>query len=102
MWNSFYKNLEQYQDKKVIFNYSLKGTLFIPLGFSAVKPGLNVEGFKSSMITFLNEPKNVDVDFREFIKFNVLDNNGNYLCTFQFKDGTESFESIDTPITFDS
>ena len=83
MWYCLYKNM--YPNKKVIFNYSLAGTLFtgIPaLGFTHEIP--SIEEFKSEMITYLSKTDNVDPEFRKYIKFNVLDYNGEYLTSIGF------------------
>ena len=80
MWNMLYKN--ENSEKKVIFNYSLMGTLFTGLGLFGFKANAIQESnddFYNNLCSYLDE--NVYETYKKYIKFNILDNNGNYCRT---------------------
>lgn len=95
MWNNLYK--AKFPLKKVIFNYSLTGTLFTGLDileFSGITP--DQSAFFDQMCNYLN--KYIAPEFKQYIQFNVIGYNGNYCGTINFNG--ESFVYSYTKITF--
>ena len=99
MWRKFYQTLPEFENKKVVFNYSLCGTLFTGLGLmgfdSAFKknnsnnlslvPNSNkLEEFYKNMLSYLDNF--VDPFFKDLIEFNILDQNGNFCQSIRYND----------------
>ena len=79
MWRKYYQTLPKYARKKVIFNYSLKGTLFTGLGINHFEASLqptNMSLFYNNMMDYLNDPNFVEPSFQPDILFNIFDTNG--------------------------
>ena len=80
MWNMLYKN--ENSKKKVIFNYSLMGTLFTGIGLDGFEKNAiqkSNDDFYNKLCSYLDE--NVYKTYKKYIKFNILDKNGNYCRT---------------------
>ena len=95
MWNLEYS--KQNSNKKVIFNYSLSGTLFTGLGLFGFNQTVKQTDFFNKMIDYLN--KMVDDKYKTYIKFNVLDNN-EYEGTIYYDSSTQSFLKKNKKLTF--
>lgn len=94
MWNRFYKNQQEYKNKKVIFNYSLKGTLFTGAGlggFEAVKkPEIN--GLIKNMIELLGDKDMCFPKYRKYIHFNLLNYEAVNIGSFNYNETNSTFE----------
>ena len=100
MWNLEYSKIKKKSsffgmsttttnsDKKVIFNYSLSGTLFTGLGLFGFNQTVKQTDFFNKIIDYLNNF--VDNKYKKYIKFNVLDNN-EYVGTIYYDSSTQSF-----------
>lgn len=84
-------------DKKVIFNYSLSGTLFTGLGLFGFNQTVKQTDFFNKMIDYLNNF--VDNKYKTYIKFNVLDNN-EYVGTIYYDSSAQSFSKKNEKLTF--
>ena len=89
LWHNFYNKING-TGKKVTFNYSLAGTLFIgnysPFGFKDEKQIPST--FIDLMKIYLND--NVDKKYRECINFNVLDYEGKKIGKFEYNKSPET------------
>ena len=102
MWNLEYSKIKGFfrttnSDKKVIFNYSLSGTLFTGLGLFGFNQTVKQTDFFNKMIDYLTNF--VDNKYKTYIKFNVLDNN-EYEGTIYYDSSTQSFLKKNKKLTF--
>ena len=104
MWNLEYSKIKSLfgmrttnSDKKVIFNYSLSGTLFTGLGLFGFNQTVKQTDFFNKMIDYLNNF--VDNKYKTYIKFNVLDNN-EYVGTIYYDSSAQSFSKKNEKLTF--
>jgi hypothetical protein len=94
MWKKHYQSLDP--SKKVVFNYSLAGTLFTGYGINHFEASLqpeNMNAFYDNMIAYLNDTNLVPF-FKELIEFNILDKDGNFCQSIRYNNG-ELFNSPD-------
>jgi nicotinamidase-related amidase len=103
MWRKYYQTLSDYARKKVIFNYSLKGTLFTGLGINHFEASLqptNMNDFYNNMMDYLNDSNFVEPSFKPDILFNIFDTNGVFGKSVRYDTTSNNLELSDVKVVF--
>lgn len=100
MWKKHYQSLVP--SKKVVFNYSLQGTLFTGYGINHFEASLqptNMDAFYDNMIAYLNDTNFVPF-FKDLIEFNIFDTNGVFGTAVRYNIGSNNIELSDVRVVF--